>query len=78
MRMVPQRPFSPDLAPSDFYLFGKLKTTVMRSVFENEQELLDGIMRVLDRITGDELESVFEEWVARLDVSIHRGGDHVE
>jgi hypothetical protein len=50
----------------------------MGSVFENKQELLDGIIRVLDRITCDELESVFEEWVARLDVCIHRGGDGVE
>jgi hypothetical protein len=50
----------------------------MRSIFENEQGLLDGIMRVLDKITCDWLESVFEEWVARLDISIHRGGDYVE
>jgi hypothetical protein len=78
MRRVPQPPFSPDLAPSDFYLFGKPKTTLMGSVFENEPELLDGIMRVLDRRTRDELESAFEEWVARLDVCIHRGGDYVE
>jgi hypothetical protein len=59
MRRAPQPPFSPALAPSDFYLFGKLKTTLMRSVFENEQELMDGIMRILDRVTPDELESVF-------------------
>jgi hypothetical protein len=61
MRRTLQPPFSSDLAPSDFYLFGKLKTTLMGSVFENEQELLDGIMKILDRITRDELESVFEE-----------------
>jgi hypothetical protein len=61
MRRASQPPFSPDLAPSDFHLFGKLKTTLMGSVFENEQEPLDGFMRVLDRITGDELESVFDE-----------------
>jgi hypothetical protein len=78
MRRAPQPPFSPAPALSDFYFFGKLKTTLMWSVFKNEQELLDGITRVLDRITRDELESVFEEWVARLDVCIHRGGDHVE
>jgi hypothetical protein len=78
MRRAPQPPFSPDLAPLDFYLFGKLKTTLIRSVFENEQELLDGIMRVLDRITHNELKSVFEEWVARLDVCFYRGGDYVE
>jgi hypothetical protein len=35
-------------------------------------------MRVLDRIMRDELESVFEKWVARLDVCIHRGGDYGE
>jgi hypothetical protein len=50
----------------------------MGSVFENEQELLDGIMRALDRLTRDELESVFEEWMARLNVCIHRGRDYVE
>jgi hypothetical protein len=33
----------------------------MQSVFENEQELLDEIMRVLYRITRDELESVFDK-----------------
>jgi hypothetical protein len=75
MRRAPEPPFSPDLAPSDF---GKLKTTLMGSVFENEQELLDGIMRVIDKIARDEFESVFEEWVARLDVCIQRGGDSVE
>jgi hypothetical protein len=51
---------------------------LMGSAFANEQELLDGTMRVLDRITCAELESVFEEWVARLDVCIYRGGDYVE
>jgi hypothetical protein len=35
-------------------------------------------MRILDRITLDELESVFEEWMARLDVCTYRGGDYEE
>jgi hypothetical protein len=76
--MASQPPFSPDLAPSAFYFFGKLKITLKGSVFENEQEVLDGIMRVLDRITRDELGSVFKEWVAKLEGRIHRGGDYVE
>jgi hypothetical protein len=78
MMRAHQPPFSPNLAPSDFYLFGKLKTTLVRSVCDIEYELLDGIMRVLDRITRDELASIFEKCVARLDVCIHRGGDYVE
>jgi hypothetical protein len=78
MRRAPQSPFSPDLAPSDFYLFDKLKMALMGSVFENEQELSDAVARVPDGITRDELESVFEEWVARLDGCIQRGRGHVE
>jgi hypothetical protein len=78
LRRAPQPPFSSDLTPPNCYLFGKLKTMLTRSIFENEQELLDGIMRVLNRITYDELESVFDEWMARLDVCIYRGGDYVE
>jgi hypothetical protein len=78
MRRAPQPPFSPDLAPSNIYLFCKLKTMLMGLVFENEQELLDCIGRVLDRITHDELEFTFEEWAARLDVCIQRGGHYVE
>jgi hypothetical protein len=78
MRRAPQAPFSPDLAPSDFYLFGKLKTALMGSEFEDEQGLLGGVMAVLNGITSDELESVFEEWVRRLDACVQRGGDYVE
>jgi hypothetical protein len=53
MRRAPHPPFSPNLAPSDFCLFDKLKTALMGSAFKNEQELLDGIMRVLDTVTRE-------------------------
>jgi hypothetical protein len=35
-------------------------------------------MGILNGITRDELESVFEEWLARLDECVQRGGDYVE
>jgi iron only hydrogenase large subunit-like protein len=46
--------------------------------FEDKHERLDGVMEVLNGITRDELESVFEEWVARLNACIQGGGDYVE
>jgi hypothetical protein len=61
-------PFSPDLAPSDFRLFGKLKTTPMGPVFSDENELFHGVRHVLSRILPDELEVVFANWLARLDI----------
>jgi histone-lysine N-methyltransferase SETMAR len=78
MKRPPHPPFSPDLAPSDFYLFGKLKTALSWAEFEDEHELLDSVMELLNRIARDELESLFEEWVARLNACIQGGGDYVE
>jgi histone-lysine N-methyltransferase SETMAR len=78
MKRAPHPPFSPDLAPSDFYLFGKLKGALMGAEFADEQSLFDGVLRVLASISRDELEAVFAEWLMRLDKCIQIGGDYVE
>jgi hypothetical protein len=75
MKRAPHPAFSPDLAPSDFYLFGKIKTALMGAVFASEQELLDGVLGVIHTISREELESVFEDWLSRLDQSVQRDGD---
>jgi hypothetical protein len=78
MKRAPHPAFSTDLAPSDFYLFGKIKTALMGSEFEREQSLLDGVLRVINPISREELEYVFEDWLSRLDQSVQRDGDHIE
>jgi hypothetical protein len=54
MKRAVQPPFSRELAPSDFDLFGRLKTELNGAELEDERELLDGVMRVLNGITRDE------------------------
>jgi histone-lysine N-methyltransferase SETMAR len=54
-------PFSPDLAISDFYLFDKLEIALMWEKFGDECGILDDVMRLLDDISRDELEAIFEE-----------------
>jgi hypothetical protein len=61
MRRAHWSSFSSNLALLDFYLFDKLKTTLMGSEFEDEQGLLNAMMTVLNAITRDEVESVFEK-----------------
>jgi histone-lysine N-methyltransferase SETMAR len=78
LKRAPQPPFSPDLAPSDFYLFGKLKTALMGATFEDAEQLLQAVMTVLNGISRDELERVFSEWLVRLDACVPQGGDYVE
>jgi hypothetical protein len=55
---APHPPFSPDLAPSDFYLFDKVKAVLMEATFEDEDQVFQGVMNVLQRIPRDKLEAV--------------------
>jgi hypothetical protein len=75
---VPPPAVSLDLAPSDFYPFGKLKMALMRAAFADEDELLQGVMEALKGISREELEVVFEEWLLRLDMCIQKNGEYVE
>jgi hypothetical protein len=78
MKRAPHPAFSPDLAPSDFYLFGKIKTRLMGFEFESEQSLLDGVLGVINTISREELEGVFEDWLSRVDQCVQRDGDYLE
>jgi histone-lysine N-methyltransferase SETMAR len=70
--------FSPDLAPSDFYVFGKLKMALMGAAFADDDELLQGMSEVLDGISREEHEAVFEEWLLRVDRCIQQNGEYIE
>jgi hypothetical protein len=53
--------------PSDFYLFGKLKMALMGAAFADNDQLLQGMMKVFNEILREELEAAFEERVLRRD-----------
>jgi hypothetical protein len=53
--------FSPDLAPSDFHLFGNFKAVLKGSSFEDEEKLLRGVRGVLSDISLQELEAVLRK-----------------
>jgi hypothetical protein len=44
MEQAPHPPYSPDLAPSDFYLFGYLKDRLQGQHFEDGDQLFDAII----------------------------------
>jgi hypothetical protein len=66
MKQVPHSPSSPDLAPSDFFLFGHLKGKLMRYRVETPSELLVRIRVILTEIPRETLNAVFLEWMERL------------
>jgi transposase len=49
--VVPHPPYSTDLAPADFFLFPKLKTTLQRRCFQTIEEIQENVRRELRTIT---------------------------
>jgi hypothetical protein len=71
-------PCSPDLAPSDFCLFGYIKRNLSGTSFDGGEELLSAIVDMLDSIEKATLNTVFLEWMERLRRCLDIIGDDVE
>jgi hypothetical protein len=56
-------PYSPDLAPSDLFLFGDTKGKLMGYRAETPSELLVRIRVILGEIPWETLNVVFLEWM---------------
>jgi len=77
MKRAPHPPFSPDIAASDFYLFGFLKDRLAGQVFESADELFEGITQILNKIPQETLKNVFHEWEERLRQVIEKNGEYI-
>jgi hypothetical protein len=79
MKPAHHPPYSPDLAPSDFFLFGSVKRKLIRYRPQSQSEPLVPIrIRViLAEIPRDVLNAVFLEWMDRLQKCTHTNGDYV-
>jgi hypothetical protein len=57
---LPQSPYSPDIAHSDFWLFGHVKSALNGFKFEEPDELLQRIHNFLNEVQGSELMMMFQ------------------
>jgi hypothetical protein len=71
---VPHQSYSPDLAPSDFWLFEHIKTGLAGRSFTEPEELLEGVWEFLEGIRAAELTAVFEGWIDRVKWVIAHNG----
>jgi histone-lysine N-methyltransferase SETMAR len=60
LRLAHHPPYSPDLAPSDFFLFSYVKERLKGMVFPSYEELLDAIGEVATGVESETLITVFE------------------
>ena len=50
--ILPHPPHSPDLAPSDYHLFGPLKRKLAGKRFDDDEELVDHVRKWLQNLDG--------------------------
>jgi histone-lysine N-methyltransferase SETMAR len=72
---VPQPAYSPDLAPSDFWFFRRLKNSLAGRMFDGPEELLEGITSFVEEVQPSELHVVFSHWVERVRWVLENNGD---
>ena len=76
--ILPHPPYSPDLAPADFFLFPKLKTTLKGRRFQTIEEIKGNAIRDLRAIAESAFQEAFQQWKKRWERSIASRGDYLE
>jgi transposase len=75
---VPHPPYSPDLAPADFFLFPKLKIDLKGRRFQTIEEIQENAIRELRAITESAFQKAFQQWKKRWGRCIASRGDYFE
>jgi hypothetical protein len=63
---MPHQPYSPDLAPSDFYLFLTVKQKLERIQLADEDQFFECLQGVLRGLDQQELNTIFQAWMRRV------------
>jgi hypothetical protein len=75
---LPHPPYSPDLAPADFFMFPKLKTTLKGRRFQTTEGIQENAIRELRAITESASQEAFQQWKERWERCIASRGDYFE
>ena len=72
IKTVPQPPYSPDLAPCDFWLFPKLPGCR----YETIEEMKEAVTKVIDSLTLEDFDGALQKFSERYNKCIAAGGDY--
>ncbi|PNF32541.1 hypothetical protein B7P43_G02465 [Cryptotermes secundus] len=76
--VVRQAPYSPDMAPCDFWLFPKLKIPLKGTRFESREDIVRNATARLIIIPKDAFQKCFQQWRKRWEKCVHYQGDYFE
>ena len=72
IKTVPHPPYSPDLAPCDFWLFPKLRGCR----YETIEEMKEAVMKVIDTVTQENFDGTFQKLLEQYNKCIAAGGEY--
>ena len=74
IKTVPQPPYSPDLAPCDFWLFPKLRGCR----YETIEEMKEAVMKVINTLTQEDFHGAFLKLLEWYNKCIAARGDYLK
>lgn len=78
VRVLPHAPYSPDLAPCDYFLFPKLKKHLSGRRYRSRHALGSAVYQCMLGIPENEYENAFKNWIKRLRLCVQSKGDYFE
>ena len=78
IKTVPHHPYSPDLAPSDFCLFPKLKEKLRGCRYETIEEMKEAVTKVIDTLTQEDFHGALQKLLEWYNKCIAARGDYFE
>ncbi len=77
-QILPHPPYSPDLAPSDYWLFARIKKSIKGRRFDDLDELCRQVDAVIDQIPVRDFEAAMDRMVVRWRQCVAALGDYFE
>lgn len=71
-------PYSPDLAPNDFFLFPHIKKKLRGQRFSTPEEAVDAFKTLVLKIPQSEWKNCFKDWFQRMQKCINLHGEYFE
>jgi len=76
--VIQQPPYSPEMAPCDFWLFPQLKTVLKGKRFEDIDTIKKNVMSTLNTIPKDSFQKCFQQWQDHWKQCVSSQGEYFE
>ena len=78
IQIIEHPPYSPDLAPADFFLFPRMKKIMRGTIYSDDEDVMKAVRRALAQVSKEGLLAAFQEWMRRLERCVALKGEYVE